>query len=269
MPITSKRRLATVAAIAATTAAAAIVVAPALAQPRQGNGQDRNVPDWPTASDQRPIVTVSGEGIISLEPDRAIIRVGATAQAENADDAQSTVNETVAQITEDVRKLDIPGTIIQTRGLNLGPVYSRPDNRSRNANNEPRITGYRASLTIELTIDDVPRAGDAIDAALAAGANQLQGITFTIADDSEAERRALKEAVTDARAKADAIAQALGNRVARLVEVTESGAQPWMPQPRKYGMERSMVAADRAPTPIEAGELEVRASVQMTFQLAD
>jgi len=211
-----------------------------------------------------PTVTVHGEGVVSVRPDRALVRFGAVAEDEDAGEAQSAVNEIVGRATEAVRDLEIEGTVVQTRGLSLSPRYERGRGGGR-AGEDPEIVGYRASLTIEVRVDEVERVGEVVDAALGEGANTLQGVSFMLRDDGEATGEALASAVGEARGKAERIASALGVALGGLVEVRERGVGVPGPRPMQRGVMMSM--AEGSPTPVEAGEQEVRASVVMTYRL--
>ena len=211
-------------------------------------------------------VTVHGEGVVSVRPDRALVRFGAVAEDEEAGEAQSAVNEIVGRATEAVRDLEIEGTVIQTRGLSLSPRYERGDRGARaGGRTDPVIVGYRASLTIEVRVDEVERVGEVVDAALGEGANTLRGVSFMLRDDGEATGEALASAVVEARGKAERIASSLGVSLGGLVEVRERGAGVPGPRPMQRGVMMSM--AEGSPTPVEAGEQEVRASVVMTYRL--
>lgn len=206
-----------------------------------------------------PVVTVGGSGSVAVKPDRSTIRLGAWHEADTALEAQSRVNEIISKATEAIRELDIEGMVIQTSGLSLSPVYDYQRNQ------EPRITGYRASITLSVRIDDIDRTGTVIDAAMKTGANQLQGVAFSLKDDSGARRDALRKAVEDARMKAETIADALGRPIYGLVEVQEQGVS--VPVMQRGAESFRAMAADSAPTPVEAGEIEVSANIQITYSL--
>jgi hypothetical protein len=234
------------------------------AQPRQQQQQQQDEP-----SADVPMVTVSGRGTVSVTPDRATVTLGAEFQDKEAVAAQSRVNETVAEMTEAVRDLDIEGLTVQTSAINLGPVYSF--NRNRAGNRERQLEGYRASITVSVRIDQIERAGEVIDAAMKAGANEMRGINFSLKNDSDAMQNALREAVGEARRKAQTIAEATGMPLGDLLDVQEVGTvQPLVSRRASRGGDRMMPAsAEMAPTPIEAGELQVNASVQITYRLGD
>jgi uncharacterized protein YggE len=123
--------------------------------------------------------------------------------------------------------------------------------------------GYVARNRIEVRIDQMDRAGEVLDAAIAAGATGAGGIRFDLKDRASVEREALKLAVADARARAEAAAAGAGGTIARIVRI-EEGGRP-MPPPEPY-MARMAVEA-QADTPIAAGEIEIRATVTLTAEL--
>jgi len=219
------------------------------------------MPAEASAHAEIPVVTVSGKGSVFVKPDRATVSLGAWHQAETAIAAQSRVNEIIDEATKAIRDLEIEDLMIQTSGLSLSPVYDYQRDR------EPRIIGYRASITLSVRIDEIDRTGTVIDAAMRTGANQLQGVTFSLKDDSGARRDALRRAVENARMKADTIADALGRPIVGLVEVQEQGVS--VPILSRGVESMRTMAADSAPTPIEAGEIEVSANLQITYNLGN
>lgn len=219
------------------------------------------MPAEASAHAEMPVVTVSGEGTVSVKPDRATVSLGAWHQADTAIEAQSRVNAIIDEATKAIRELEIEGLMIQTSGLSLSPVYDYQRDR------EPRITGYRASINLSVRVDDIDRTGTVIDAAMKTGANQLQGVAFSLKDDSGARRDALRRAVEDARMKAETIADALGRPLVGLVEVQEQGVS--VPVISRGVESMRSMAADSAPTPIEAGEIEVSANLQITYNLGN
>jgi len=189
--------------------------------------------------------------------------MGATVQAERADAAQQRVNEVVRRAIDAIRRLGIEQEDMQTSALSLQPVYANeaPDPQR---SYEPRVIGYRASNTLRIDVDRLERIGPVIDAAVEAGANQVEGIFFEVEDDAPARRQAIARAVEDGRAKAESMAQAIGVRLGDLLEATESAFFP-APEPR-YQMAR-MEMAD-ASTPIEPGMLQVQATVTLRYAVA-
>ena len=211
-----------------------------------------------------PMLTVSADGESRVAPDEATVRLGVSAQATTAREAQDQVNRTAGAILEAVRRLGIPADRIQTSELNLGPVYGQ--DRSGSEVQEPRIVGYQASNVVSVQVEQLDKVGPVIDAGLGAGANRLEGVAFGLRDDRKARADALTQAVEEARVKADALARALKIRLVRILEVAEGGIAV-TPQPfvrnRMMAMETSM-----ADTPVSAGQVGVTASVTVRWEIA-
>jgi len=211
-----------------------------------------------------PVLTVSANGESRVAPDEATVRLGVSAQATTARDAQDQVNRTAGAILEAVRKLGIPADRIQTSELNLGPVYGqgRPDREPQ----EPRIVGYQSSNVVSIQVEQLDKVGPVIDAGLGAGANRLEGVMFGLRDDRKARAEALTNAVEEARVKADALARALKVRLVRILEVAEGGVAV-MPQPFLRGRV-AMESAAMADTPVSAGQVGISASVTVRWEIA-
>jgi hypothetical protein len=209
-----------------------------------------------------PILTVSGSGTARVAPDEATVRLGVLAQAPTAREAQGQVNRAAGAVLDAIRKLGVPAERIQTTGLSLGPQYAQGSSGSQG----PRITGYQAANTVTVGVDDLARVGPVIDAGLAAGANNLDGVDFGLRDDGAARAAALTDAVQSARTKAEALARALRVRLVEIVEVAEGGVAI-SPPPSPY-RGRAVMAAAMAPTPVSAGEVGVEASVTLRWRIA-
>jgi uncharacterized protein YggE len=207
-------------------------------------------------------LTVTGNGEAAARPDQATVRLGATAQAENAAAAQTTVNATMQKAIEAIQKTGVERTDIRTSGLTLHPVYApqKPETAT-----EPRIVAYRASNTIEATVKKMELVGDVVDAGLNAGANRLEGVSFGLQNDLFQRKLALTEAAKEAREKAQTIARALDVQLGDVREVVEGGVSV-LPQREYFGGAR-MMAADAVRTPVEPGEIRVHASVTVHYDL--
>ncbi len=150
------------------------------------------------------------------------------------------------------------GAEIKTVSYSLNPDYRYPKDGGK-----PTITGYTATNVVRVTLNDLTRVGQAIDAATRSGANQVHRLQFTLKDEQAAQSQALRAAAVKAKAEAEALAQALGLKIARVLSVVESseGVQPIM---RDVMLARAEAAA---PTPVEPGTIEVRATVTLTVEI--
>lgn len=231
----------------------AVVPSPALA------GDDA-VPDAPT-------VVVSGDGEVRTAPDEATVRLGVTAQADTAGDAQEQVNATASAVLQAVRAAGVDEQAVQTSRLSLFPVYDqRPRRGVDGGEGEPEIVGYRASNVVAVRVEELERIGPVVDAAVRAGANEVQGVDFQLRDDAGPRREALKRAVAEARAKAEAMAEALGLRLGEVLEADEGGVNVRLPQLGRTAV-RMEAAMGGAPTPVAPGDVTVSAGVTLRYRL--
>lgn len=211
-------------------------------------------------------LSITATGSVEIDPDRAIVSVGVVEEAATARAAMHGVNTKLAAAKGEIESLEIRGMRLSTSNVSVYPVYeSRPARPLRGENEAPTIVGYRASNTLRVQIDDIARTGEVIDASVASGVNQLEGVEFTSRDPFEAQTRALAEATMRAKTKANVMAGAMGATIARVVSAQESGAS--VPPSPRYARAESMMMSDMAPTPIEAGTLTIRASVSITYEL--
>jgi uncharacterized protein len=202
-------------------------------------------------------IVVPGTGRVSVVPDVADLRLGVAVARTKVDAARSEAARVMDAILEAVDGAGVPRRDVRTTLLSIQPRYDYREGRP------PILTGYELANVVEVTIRDLARLGDAVDAALAAGATSMDGLTLRLADPAPAEREARRLAMADARSRADVLATEGGLEIDGVADVVEGGPpRPPIPFPKA---ERMMVAADAA-TPVEAGELEVVVSVTVTFR---
>jgi hypothetical protein len=205
-------------------------------------------------------ITVVGSGKVSLVPDIAIINVGAEARASTVSSAKSTVDAQIEAITAALEELDVAEKDIQTS--HYGIHYERepfPPTAREGGEAADAQGAYLVSNMLRVTVRDVEQAGDVLDAVVAAGANQVYGVTFTVSDDSEWQSEARTKAVADAQARAKELATLAGVELGDVLTVSEviGGG----PAPMVYA-ERAMGGGGITP-----GELEMGTQVQVTFAI--
>jgi uncharacterized protein YggE len=197
-----------------------------------------------------------GEGEAVSAPDVAYITVGVQTQAATAAQSTAETNRLLNAVLDALRGRGVAPRDLQTSGLSVSPQY---------APQRQEIVGYQASNTVTVTVNDLSRAGELLDAAIAAGANRVGGLRFGIRDTAALRQRALAEAVRAARANAEALAAESGVRIVGISSIQEEGITG--PPPRPLPMaERAVAAAPAAPTPVEPGELHVTARVRVAFR---
>lgn len=235
------------AALVASTALA--LGAPAMAAPGKG-GHSMCHPGMSR-------LTVTGQGEARVAPDLATIQLGVTTQAASAAEAMRQNSTQQTAVIEALAGAGIEGADVQTSGLNLNPLMDYAEGRA------PSVTGYQASNMVSVRVRDVARLGEVLDAIVAAGANEINGINFIRDDSSATEDEARREAVADARHKAEVLAEAAGLTLGPVLVLRDT---PAMEGPRPMMME-ARGAADAAKVPIAAGEVALSAMVEMQFAL--
>ena len=233
-------------------------VAPAVA-PAQGEARtaamapSQSIPIPPGALNMSGI-TVVGEGTVRAEPTIAYVSTGVQSRGQTAQEAQAENTRLMNAVIAAIRQTGVAEQDIRTSGINLSPIYERQPNT---------ISGYQATNTVRVTVQDVKRTGEVLDATVKSGANLTGNVSFDIKDDTELRKQALDQAVKAARIRADAIAAAAGLRVVGVQSMTdESSGRPEFPE-----MARNVaaMAADAGPVPVQPGQLAVTARVRIVF----
>jgi len=161
-------------------------------------------------------ITVVGEGKVTIEPDIARANIGVEVFKNSVADASAENTKLIKAIISALKDEGIAEKDIQTSGFNIfadryGPNGPLPDNE----------VNYRVNNTVSVIIRDLDRVGDVLDAAIAAGANNIHGIDFQIEDPSSVESDARTSAVEDARAKAEDLAALTSVSVGKVVSISE------------------------------------------------
>ncbi len=214
-------------------------------------------------SDNRRLtrVMVAGDSIVQAQPDTAILTISVVTQNRAAIQAQQENAAKTDAVVSVLKTVAGAGAEVKTSGYSVQPqrVYKEGQ--------PPTITGYEVRNSVTVTTGDLTKVGAIIDAAAQAGSNDISGIAFTLRQDRPARDRALGEATQEAVGKARMIANALGGRVVRIVEVQEEGFQQRPPIPI-YQTETFMAAQKSAvATPIEVGSLEITSRVQVIAEV--
>jgi uncharacterized protein YggE len=197
-------------------------------------------------------LTFSGTGSVDLHPDTASIALTAVSDDSSSQAALAATSQKMRAVIAALKGLT--AVSIADDDLQTGDISSYQDWES------PRT--WHASQTLTVTLHDVSQAGAVISAGNQAGADQVSGPSFSVKDQKEAYRTALRAALADARQKADVIAQAMGGSVAGVLSVSEDNQGS--PQPM-YAMGKAAGAADSSAPPIQQGTLDVSAGVTVVF----
>lgn len=216
----------------------------------------------PGRDDSRRVtrVMVIGDSIVQAQPDTAILTISVVTQGRRAIDAQQDNATKTDAVIRALKAAAGTGAEIKTSGYSVQPqrVYKEGQ--------PPTISGYEARNSVTVTTSDLSKVAPIIDAASQAGSNDISGVSFTLRQDRQARDRALNEATAEAVSKARVIANALGGKVVRIVEVQEDGFQQRPPVPI-YATEGFMAKRDVASTPIEVGSLDISSRVQLIAEV--
>jgi uncharacterized protein YggE len=205
-----------------------------------------------------PSIITTGEAVVRRAPDVAWVVAAVETRARNPRDAQRQNAEAMTAVQQRLAALNLGKDAVRTVGYNIHQEIDFVNGRR-----VPRE--YLARNAVEIRIDAVDRAGEILDALVVAGATST-GVRFDLRDRPAAEREALRLAVIDARARADAAAAGAGRTIDRVLRIDDT--RPRVFPERAAVMNMSRAAADATPeTPIEPGVIEVRADVTLTVAI--
>jgi len=200
------------------------------------------------------VVSVSGVGSISVKPDIAYINVGVETQNADAGVAQKENATKMTAVMAALTKAGIKDEDIKTVQYS---IYDRYDYLE----NGQDVKYYNVTNVVKVTVRDITKVGDVIDAASGAGSNQISSIQFGISNEDEVYQEALKAAMMSAKTKATSIMGTFGKTPGIPAKVTESSYYSGVVR-----MEYSAVAMDsKMSTPVSSGELTVSANVTVEY----
>ncbi len=202
-------------------------------------------------------IEVDGSGETRTPPDTADLDLAIDTHAKTAEQAAN-LNAALATKVIDALKsrLGDKGKIT-TGGYSLNPDYSQRPSEN------PTIVGYNAQNSVMVHTGALDLVGALIDTAIAAGANRVNSLNFSVKDDTKARTEAIAIATRDARAKADALAAALDVKLGKVLKATTVSEA----RPIPIRMERAMAMSANVATPVEPGEVTVPATVSLTFEI--
>lgn len=214
----------------------------------------------PLWADTERLITVTGQGSVEALPDMANIKVGVTREAQLAGEALDATSGAVRDVIARLEEAGISPRDMQTQGLSLQPKWSR---RSSDSGENPRITGFVARNSLSVRVRDLESLGGILNAVVEDGANTFDGLQFTISEPDAAIAAARADAVADAIAKAEQLAQAAGVSLGPVQSITENGAAP-----RPMMMEMAGARMDND-VPVARGEVSLTAQVSIVFAIEE
>jgi uncharacterized protein len=214
---------------------------------------------------QQEGIWVSGEGKVMAVPDVATLSLGITAQAETVAVAQTKASDAMNKIMNALTSNGVAKKDVQTRQFNISKVTKWDKDRQ-----EEIVVGYRVTNTVVAKVREIGKAGIVIDAVASAGGDltRIDSISFSVDNPSVYQDEARQKAMADARARAEQVAKLAGVSLGKPTYITES---TYIPGPiyraDMLKAEGAPAAAPVAPTPVSAGEQEVRVNVQVVYEI--
>lgn len=202
-------------------------------------------------------ITVSGTGETQVRADTAVISLGVNARDKDVLQAQQKVNGAIAAIRAALADEGVPEEDINTDYMNIYAIYDYEDDREQ-------VQAYNASSVLAVKVTEIDSVGRLIDAAFAAGANTLNGITFSAADTEAARAESLRKAVDDAKEKAEILAEASGMKITGTEVITEGNVYSYDNTVGNFTA-KAMGRDEGAGTVVQAAKLIVSATVSVTF----
>ena len=235
-------------AFAGVLAAAALLATPAFAQ---------TTPQVP----QRTL-SLTGQGEVKSPPDIAVISAGVVSESKTAREALTLNNETMASVLQTIEAAGVANKDIQTSSFSVQPKYKYAKRASNGEQEPPRITGYTVSNAVTVIARDLAKLGPVLDAVVSSGVNQMNGLSFSIAEPAPLRNEARKIAVAEARIRAELYAEAAGVSLGKILSISEAGGhRPPQPAFRRAALESA------AAVPIAQGQQSIQMQVNIVWEI--
>jgi hypothetical protein len=199
---------------------------------------------------------VTGEGKASGAPDVVVLSLGVSVLAPTVKEARDQAADAMTKVVDFLKGNGVDEKDIQTSQFSIYPEYDyRADQQT--------LRGYRLSNIVTAKLRDIDKTSDVLDSVVEAGGDvtQVQGISFTIDDPDELRDVAREEAVADAKAKAERLAELSGVNLGKVISISESFGTPPIPLAREADL------AEAPSTPIEPGEMDVTLNVEVVYAI--
>jgi hypothetical protein len=212
----------------------------------------------PLRAEDKPmdrLITVSASGYVTAEPDQARLSTGVTSEADTAKAALAANSELMQKVIAGLKESGVDAKDIQTGNFSVEPRYTQGKSTT------PTIDGYRVTNQVEILVRDLKSLGGLLDKLVTLGANQMHGLTFEVSKAETLKDDARKEAVANARRRAELLATAAGASVGEVVTIAEDVS---------YQGPRPMAMSARTKAefvPVESGTETLEARVTVTWKL--
>ncbi len=205
-------------------------------------------------------IAVSGNGVAFGTPDIAVASIGVQTRNANPGAAVSENTDKMTGIIDALKALGIDAKDIQTTNFS---VYAQ---QNYDTNGQPTDITYVADNTVTITVRDLNKVGEALGKAVAAGANNIYGVNFSVSDQSKLEAEARDKAMADAKARAEQLAKAAGVTLGAPMTISEYTSAP----PVTYAADvkgLGLGGGSGAPVPVSTGQIQVNLQVSVTYEI--
>jgi len=205
-------------------------------------------------------MSVNGTGQAFLSPDIAYIYIGVHTEQETAAEAVTANNAETQRVIEALKKAGVDANDIRTTNFSIWP------NQQYSPDGQPTGTRYVVDNSVFVTVRKLDDLGDLLDSAVAAGANSINSIQFDVADKTEALKKAREEAVKDAKAQAQELADLAGMKLGEIQSISFYDSAP-VPYLDSFGKGGGGGAAVESTVPIQPGQLTLTVTVSMSYEI--
>jgi uncharacterized protein YggE len=255
------RKKTMLAALAAILIVSTVVFASLEVSQQGAYGQTTVIP----ASRERT-VSVTGSATASVTPDLVTVQFGVDTDAKTAKDAINANSQLMNTVIDAVKSAGVTTDEISTAGFSIYPVYNDSVPDPATGIHKSVLTGYRASNTLYVKTTKLSLAGSIVDAAVGAGANRVDNISFSLSPEKQQSMQddLLGKAVLNAKSRAEKAIDPLGQKIIGVKAVNLSEFTP-SPVPMYFG---AMSMADKS-TPVFTANQQVTTTVNVTFLIGD
>ena len=225
----------------------------------------------PTTAGDSPArsITVVGRGEVKAKPDIATVNLGVEVAAPTVGEAMTEANARMKSVLSAMKALGIAEKDIQTSNFSISFERQNPtapvtgeSSGAKSGSAQAPAGFYRVNNMVQVTVRDLDKVGDVLDAAVEAGVNNVWGISFGLDNTDALEAEAREKAVADARARAESLAKLNGVAVGDVIAISEViGGSP----SPMYAEAASFRGLGGGGTPVESGEMTFSTQIQIVY----
>lgn len=217
-----------------------------------------------TAQVPQRTMSLTGQAEVKSAPDIAVISAGVVSEARTAREALTLNNKSMASVLQTIEASGVAKKDIQTSNFSVQPKYKYAKRSSTGEQDPPRIVGYTVSNSVTVIVRELANLGQVLDAVVSSGVNQMNGLSFSIAEPAPLRNQARKLAVAEARERAELYAQAAGVSLGKILSISEAvGVRPPQPVSRRAAFESAAAAA----VPIAQGQQAIQMQVNIVWEI--